>query len=59
MTFKTGDKGQRYEVRAINATGKEIVIGWADDPKNLVESVILHPSQHSPKIIDRQEQGRE
>lgn len=53
MTFKVGDKGQRYEVRCKNAIGDEIVVGWADDPKTLVESVELHPSFHSPKVIDR------
>jgi len=53
MSFKTGNKGQRYEVRCKDAFGKERIVGWADDPKNLVESVELHPSFHSPEIIDR------
>lgn len=39
MTFKTGDKGQRYEVRAKDEAGKQVIIGWADDPE----------------VIDRQE----
>lgn len=55
MTFKTDDKGQRYEVRAKDEAGKQVIIGWADDPKNLVESVKLHPSLSDPDVIDRQE----
>lgn len=52
--FKVGDKRQRYEVRYTDAKGVQRVMGWADDPKNLVEAIELHPSFHSPKVIDRQ-----
>ena len=54
MTFKVADKGQRYEVRYIDGEGIERVMGWADEPKNLVDAIKLHPSFHSPRVIDRQ-----
>ena len=54
MTFKVGDKGQRYEVRYKDSEGAEKVMGFADDPELLVEAIELHPSMHSPKVIDRQ-----
>lgn len=62
MTFKIGDQGQRYEVRAKNEVGKQVVIGWAETSEGvaaLKKSVKLHPSFHSPKVIDRKKQGRE
>lgn len=60
MTFKVGDKGQRYEVRFIGSNGKEFVAGWTDDKngKPFVESINLHPAWHSPKIIDRQKSNK-
>lgn len=45
---------KRYEVQYTDGEGIQRVMGWADDPKNLIEAVELHPSFHSPKIIDRQ-----
>ena len=53
---ETGDKGQRYEVSCLEPSGKKITIGWADTQEgvdNLVLGVNLHPSMHSPKVIDR------
>lgn len=54
--IKTGDQGQRYEVRYINAAGKEKIVGCTDIfecAKSMEKGIILHPSMHSPKIIDR------
>lgn len=56
MTFKTGDKGQRYEVRYKDSEGVERVMGWSetdDGVKNLKFAIELHPSFHSPRVIDR------
>ena len=52
--FKIGDRGKRYEVRYIDTKGNEKVMGWAEDPENLVKVIKLHPTYHSPKVIDRQ-----
>lgn len=57
--LKVGDKGQRYEVRCKDSLGHEIIVGWADDPKNLVEAIKLHPSNHSHRVIDRQAKSQE
>lgn len=50
----TGYAGQRYEVRAKDHTGKDIGIGWCDqaDGGSLFERVNLHPSMHSPYVVD-------
>ena len=57
--IKTGDRGQRYEIRYTDKDdGKEKVIGWSDDPDNLVECINLHPSMEDPKVIDRLEEKR-
>ncbi|MEE9354763.1 MAG: hypothetical protein V3U75_04160 [Methylococcaceae bacterium] len=54
--LETGDKGQRYEVRAKNKSdGTERVIGWAENPDNLVKAVKLHPVYNIPNVIDRRE----
>jgi hypothetical protein len=50
---KTGDQGQRYEVRAKNDAGETIVIGWAENPESLCKGVKLHPAMHDPEVIDR------
>ena len=54
---EVGDRGQRYEVSASNPDGSSICIGWSDTvegTESLVEGVLLHPSMHSPKVVDRQ-----
>jgi hypothetical protein len=54
--METGDKGQRYEVRAKDANNKEIIIGWAeslDAAESFCNAIKKHPTMHSPKIIDR------
>lgn len=50
-----GDRGQRYEVKAI-IDGKLTSVGWTQkaDGGGLVEIVNLHPSWHSPIVIDRE-----
>lgn len=60
MTFKVGDKGQRYELRFIDGNGKECIAGWTDgaDGKPFIEAINLHPAWHSPKIIDRQKSNK-
>jgi len=56
--FKTGDQGQRYEVRAIGEDEHEFVLGWTEksDGGNLVRAVEAHPAWHSPRVIDREAQ---
>ena len=56
--FKVGDEGQRYEARCYYA-GCEIVMGWANNEKGIEafrESVKLHPTMHSFRVIDRQKE---
>lgn len=50
-----GDRGQRYEVRYLDEDDVEHVFGWTEDPTGgaLVKSIELHPSMHSPRVIDR------
>jgi len=55
--FKVGDKGQRYEVRYKDEQDNEKIAGWAGNATgaaDFVKAIQLHPSFHSPKIIDRQ-----
>jgi len=56
---KTGDRGQRYEVRATErATGKQIVIGWTNraDGGSIAEGSRLWPRLRDVVVIDRGEQ---
>ena len=57
MHFPTGDKGQRYEVRAKESDGNAFVVGWTEkaDGGALVKCIDLHPVFHSPRLVDRQE----
>ncbi len=55
-----GDKGQRYEVRCQGWPDEEPhverVVGWSETEAGaelLVSSIELHPTMHSPRIIDR------
>lgn len=60
--FKVGDRGQRYEVRAIYGEDKKIILGWADNDEGVqsfLKSIELHPSMHSPEVIDRNEIKKE
>lgn len=53
---ETSDKGQRYKVICLTKSGRQVTIGWAETQKgvdNLVLGVNLHPSFHSPQVIDR------
>lgn len=49
----TGYAGQRYEVRAKGYDGKDVGIGWCEDPTggSLVEAIKMHPSMHSPYVL--------
>lgn len=54
-----GDEGQRYEVRCIGEKGAQRIVGWNETNAGvcaLVLAVQLHPSFHSPVVIDRLEQ---
>ncbi len=51
--IKTGDNGQRYEIRYTDSKGKQKVFGWANDPAAFVQSIILNPSMNSPVVVDR------
>ena len=50
-----GDRGQRYEVKA-NINDEVTTVGWTqkEDGGGLVKMVNLHPSWHSPVVIDRE-----
>lgn len=52
--FESGDKGQQYEVRCEGTDGG--VFGWAttlEGAAAMVQSIQLHPTLHSPVVIDR------
>lgn len=55
--IKTGDKGQRFEVRFLDESeSNEHIFGWSDTiegAKVMADAINLHPSFHSPIIIDR------
>jgi len=53
MKVNTGDYGQRYEVRCKDEQGQEMTVGWANDPKCLLQAVELHPSYSDGYVIDR------
>lgn len=57
--FKTGDKGQRYEVRAVGMQGTEFVVGWTEhsDGGGLAKTVERHPVWTLSRIVDRQRRG--
>lgn len=54
--FKVGDKGQRFEVRAMGMQGQEFVVGWTERPDGggLAKRVEKHPVWTLSRIIDRQ-----
>ena len=47
----------RYEVRATNAEGKDIVVGWSSlrSGGTPMQIVIQHPGLHSPIVFDTKE----
>lgn len=52
-----GDKGQRYEIRAINTQGVESVIGWAttvEGAHSMASAWRMTPSCLSTTIYDRE-----
>ncbi len=56
--FNVGDKGQRYEVRYKDNEGNEKVMGWVENQEgvdNYFKCIELHPTFHSPRVIDRKE----
>lgn len=56
LPHPTGDRGQRYEVRFLNGSNKQQVLGWTEDfatATDMADSVNRHPSWSSPIIIDR------
>lgn len=58
--FNVGDRGQRYEVRFIDAaTLKERVMGWTyeEDGGALLESAKLWPIARNPRVVDRRAKG--
>lgn len=52
---RTGDLGQRYEVRYIDADGAEKVLGWTSraDGGNLARGLTVHPVWKLSRVIDR------
>lgn len=52
---KVGDKGQRYEVRAVGMQGQEFVVGWTEEPDGggLTKVVEQHPVWKLSRIVDR------
>ena len=54
-----GDRGQRYEVRYRDIHGNSQVAGWteAENGHPFIKMIELHPTRHSPTIIDRQSEG--
>ena len=56
--FKTGDRGQRYEVTYFDPQAKSrSVFGWSDDQvvaDTMRDSINKHPTWRDPKVRDRQ-----
>jgi len=51
---EAGDRGQRYELRYLDADGSEHVMGWSEAyPHKYVDAIKKHPSWHSARVIDR------
>jgi hypothetical protein len=55
FSARVGDKGQRYEVWCLDSDGTPMQVGYSDqsDGGSLTQMVSLHPSWHSPWIVDR------
>lgn len=53
--LKTGDNGQRYEVRAVGMQGVEFVVGWTSHPDGggLAKIVEKHAVWKLSRIVDR------
>jgi len=51
----TGDNGQRYVVYYKDGGGKEHIAGWTDNPENITGMIAMHPSWHSPRVVDRKD----
>lgn len=49
-----GDRGRRYEIRAIRSDGQELVVGWSDDPGAFTDFVRLHPGLKERIVVDRE-----
>lgn len=58
MDGATGDRGQRYEVRATQC-GEEIVVGWteAESGGPLYYAATMHPGLTNVRVIDRRPAG--
>lgn len=57
---RTGDEGQRYEIRARDRNGKEFIVGWVEtmeSVKRFLDGVGLNPAWHSGRYIDRKPEG--
>lgn len=56
-TAPVGDRGQRYEVQAIDGKGNKFTVGWCGTLEGIATfrtAVAMHPSWHSPSVIDRE-----
>lgn len=55
--FKTGDRGQRYEITYFDPDAKRRrVFGWAANQTGadaMCDSINLHPTMRDPKVRDR------
>lgn len=55
--FKTGDRGQRYEITFFDPQDKSrSVFGWSDDLSGanmMCDSIHKHPTWRDPKVRDR------
>lgn len=58
---KTGDAGQRYEVRCKGMTGCDddapVTVGWSstlEGVKSFIRGIDKHPTWHTPIVIDRE-----
>jgi hypothetical protein len=52
---KDGDAGERFEVRATDGHGCDVLVGYTNRAEggDLVLRVTRHPVWHSPRVIDR------
>jgi hypothetical protein len=49
----TGDRGQRYEIRAATDKGT-MVVGWTNDPEPMLRAASMAPWVRHAWIVDRQ-----
>lgn len=56
---ETGDRGQRYEIWCKDADGRDLQIGWSENPESFRDAVEKHPSWRDHRAVDRRSISRD